>query len=65
MTDEKVTKLEEAINANASKLDTLIHLQSASTLNELIQPKPESKKEPEKSDVSMDEIKKIVDNFDL
>lgn len=59
MTDEKVTKLEEAINANASKLDAFIQSQSESKA------KPESKKEPEKSDVSMDEIKKIVDNFDL
>jgi len=59
MTDEKVEKLEAAINANAGKLDAFIQSQSESKA------KPESKKEPEKSDVSMDEIKKIVDNFDL
>lgn len=58
-TDERIAMLEAAITANVNKLDTLIESQGES------KEKPESKKEPEKSDVSMDEIKKIVDNFDL
>jgi len=57
--DERIAMLEAVITANAGKLDAFTQSQSESKA------KPESKKEPEKSDVSMDEIKKIVNNFDL